>query len=112
MSLPDFQYCDFLIIGGGIIGLTTAIALKRKFSDANILLIEKELKYAAHGSGRNSGVLHAGFYYTAESLKAKFTKQGNVQLRDYCLEKGLPLNRCGKLVVAKTEKELEGLDEL
>ena len=112
MSVHESLHCDFLIIGGGIIGLTTALALKRIFSDAHILLIEKEREYAAHGSGRNSGVLHAGFYYTAESLKAKFTKQGNEQLQNYCLEKGLPLNRCGKLVVTKTERELEGLDEL
>jgi len=110
--MRDFKRCDFLIIGGGIIGLTTALALKRKFSDADILLIEKEKEYASHGSGRNSGVLHAGFYYATESLKAKFTRKGNELLRDYCLEKGLPLNKCGKLVVAKTEEDLAGLDEL
>jgi L-2-hydroxyglutarate oxidase LhgO len=104
--------CDFLVIGGGVIGLSVARELRRRRRDAKILLIEKESACGAHASGRNSGVLHAGFYYSPDSLKAKFTKMGNAQLTAYCEEKGIPLNRCGKLVVAKNAGDLPSLDEL
>jgi L-2-hydroxyglutarate oxidase LhgO len=104
--------CDYLIIGGGIIGVTTAIELKRRFPARSVLLIEKEDDVGRHASGRNSGVLHAGFYYSADSLKARFCRDGNRAMRAYCLARGLPLNQCGKLVVAKTAAELAGLDEL
>lgn len=103
---------DYLIIGAGIIGLTLARALKEKDAQASILLIDKEEATAAHASGRNSGVLHAGFYYTANSLKAQFTVQGNQAMRTYCTEHHIPLNTCGKLVVAQNETELEQLYEL
>lgn len=103
---------DFLIIGSGIIGLTTALEIKKKDPKASILIIEKEKELAQHASGRNSGVLHAGFYYTADSMKARFTKEGNQLLTQYCEQRGLSINPCGKLVVANTEKEQEGLDEL
>ncbi len=108
MSTP----CDFLVIGGGVIGLNIARELRRKFSDASVALIEKEPRLGLHASGRNSGVLHAGFYYSADSLKAKFTVVGNRALREYCESKGIPVNRCGKLVVAKDEREHPVLDEL
>jgi L-2-hydroxyglutarate oxidase LhgO len=68
---------DFLIIGGGIIGLNIAKNLKERDSTCKIVLIDKEPSLAMHSSGRNSGVLHAGFYYSADSLKAKFTRDGN-----------------------------------
>jgi len=103
---------DYLVIGGGIIGLTIAIALKKRTPSAQILLIEKEEALAMHSSGRNSGVLHAGFYYTADSLKARFTKEGNKALHAFCHERGLAINACGKVVVASNEEELEGLREL
>ncbi len=103
---------DYVIIGGGIIGLNIARALKERHPDARMLLIEKEEDVASHGSGRNSGVLHAGFYYTADSLKARFTREGNARLRKFCNEQGLRINHCGKVVVAKNEKEVKGLDEL
>lgn len=103
---------DFLIIGGGIIGVCIARELKTRHRDCKVLMIEKENRCGLHGSGRNSGVLHAGFYYTADSLKARFTRQGNQQLTKYCQEKKLKINRCGKLVVAKNEKEIDGLEEL
>jgi len=104
--------CDFLIIGGGIIGISIARELKARHPDCTILLLEKENQCGLHGSGRNSGVLHAGFYYTSDSLKARFTRQGNQQLTEYCKTKKLKINQCGKLVVAKNEKEREGLKEL
>jgi (S)-2-hydroxyglutarate dehydrogenase len=104
--------CDVLVIGGGVIGLSIARELRRRRREARIVLIEKEPACGAHASGRNSGVLHAGFYYSPDSLKAKFTKLGNERLTAYCDEKRIPLNRCGKLVVAKDAGDLPSLDEL
>ncbi len=106
------QTCDFLVIGGGVIGLSIARELRRRRPDARVLVIEKEPSCGAHASGRNSGVLHAGFYYSPDSLKAKFTRLGNEQLTTYCEEKRIPLNKCGKLVVAKDANDLPSLDEL
>jgi L-2-hydroxyglutarate oxidase LhgO len=103
---------DFLIIGGGVIGLTVARSLKTNYPDASITLIEKESDVAYHASGRNSGVLHAGFYYTADSLKARFCRNGNIAMHAYCDEHNLKVNRCQKLVIASDEKEIEGLREL
>jgi len=104
--------CDFLIIGAGIVGLNVARCLKRIFREASVIVIEKESECGFHASGRNSGVLHAGFYYTPDSLKAKFTRLGNQLLTEYCDEKKIPINKCGKLVVAKNEDDLAGLDIL
>jgi L-2-hydroxyglutarate oxidase LhgO len=103
---------DILIIGGGIIGICIAREVKQKYPDAWIQVLEKESECAMHASGRNSGILHAGFYYSKDSLKARFTAEGNRLMTQYCLEKGLPINRCGKLVVAKNADELRILDEL
>ena len=103
---------DFLVIGGGIIGLSIARELRRKFHVARVVLIEKENHCGEHASGRNSGVLHAGFYYTADSLKARFTREGNRALTEYCDSHGLKINKCGKLVVARNEEDLKWLDEL
>jgi L-2-hydroxyglutarate oxidase len=103
---------DFLVIGGGVVGVNIALQAKQNFPDSSVTLIDKEAACGEHASGRNSGVLHAGFYYTADSLKAGLTKEGNKRLTDYCLERGLGINRCGKLVVAKNADELEVLDEL
>ena len=104
--------CDFFIVGAGILGITTALALKRKHPESHIILIEKESAPGLHASGRNSGVLHAGFYYTPESLKTRFCKEGNIALTQYCLEKKLPINQCGKLVVTRNEEDLAGLHTL
>lgn len=104
--------CDILIIGGGVIGVTVALELKRRRPADRIILLDKEPATGAHASGRNSGVLHAGFYYSADSLKAKFCRDGNRELRAYIRAKNLPLNECGKLVVAQDEAQLSGLDEL
>ncbi len=106
------QKTDFLIIGGGIIGITVALELKKKFRDCSVIVIEKEKSPGQHASGRNSGVLHAGFYYAADSLKARLTRDGNQELREYCLDHSISVNQCGKLVVAKNEAELEGLETL
>jgi L-2-hydroxyglutarate oxidase LhgO len=103
---------EILIVGGGIIGLSLARELAHRFPGTAIALIEKEADVACHASGRNSGVLHAGFYYSADSLKARLTRDGNRALTEYCLEHGLAINRCGKVVVASTEAEVAGLYEL
>jgi L-2-hydroxyglutarate oxidase LhgO len=103
---------DFLVIGGGIVGVTLAAELKRRHPGERVTLIEKEDAPGRHASGRNSGVLHAGFYYSADSLKARFTREGNRRLTEYCRDRRLPINRCGKLVVARRASELEGLREL
>jgi L-2-hydroxyglutarate oxidase len=103
---------DFLIIGTGIVGLTVARELAVRYPDSKITICDKEPSPARHGTGRNSGVLHAGFYYTADSLKAKLTLSGNKLMTEYCLARGLPIKRNGKLVVAKHHAELEQLFEL
>ena len=106
------ETCDFLVIGGGVIGLSIARELRRRQQAARVVVIEKEPSCGAHSSGRNSGVLHAGFYYSPDTLKAKFTRLGNERLTAYCEQKGIALNRCGKLVVAKGPEDLPSLDEL
>ncbi len=103
---------DFLVIGGGVIGVNLALRLREHFPDSKVTLIDKEPDFGMHASGRNSGVLHAGFYYSADSLKARFTRDGNAAMRSYCEERGLSINRCGKLVVAKDESDLPALQVL
>jgi len=103
---------DFLVVGGGILGLTLALELKRRQEDSSVTLLEKEPACGLHASGRNSGVLHAGFYYSADTLKAQLTREGNRQLAAYCTERGLRLDNCGKLVVAKDAADLAGMEEL
>lgn len=103
---------DYLIIGAGIIGLAIARELKSRFPEADITVIEKEPDVAYHSSGRNSGVLHAGFYYSADSLKAKFTRDGNIQMKEYVKKNGLRINECQKVVVASDESEIDGIYEL
>jgi len=103
---------DFLIAGAGIVGLGIARELANRYPDAGITVVDKEKQEAFHASGRNSGVLHAGFYYDSDSLKAKFTVSGNKAMTAYCVENGLPINRCGKVVVASDESEIDGIYEL
>jgi len=106
------QKVDILIIGGGVIGVCIARELRKRHPDASVMLIDKESECGQHASGRNSGVLHAGFYYTPDSLKARFTREGNRVLTNYCLRRKLSINQCGKLVVTRNEQDLSGLDEL
>ena len=89
-----------------------ARALKTRYPGAAVRLIEKETACGLHASGRNSGVIHSGFYYSADSLKAKFTRAGNVAMTAYCEARKIPLNKCGKLVVAQRPDDLPQLDEL
>ena len=103
---------DFLVIGGGVIGLAIARELKRRDPSVSVILIEKEPALGRHASGRNTGVLHAGFYYTADSLKARFCRDGNRALTEFCEQHGLAIRRSGKLVVARDASELGRLEEL
>lgn len=103
---------DFVIAGGGIIGMAVADTLTKRYPGSSILVMEKEQEVAQHASGRNSGVLHAGFYYTADSLKAKFTVDGNRRMKEFCSSHGLTINACQKVVVARNEMELKGIYEL
>lgn len=106
------QQSDYLIIGAGIIGLAIARELRKRFPGADIAILEKEPDVAFHSSGRNSGVLHAGFYYSADSLKARFTREGNQSMKEYCRQHNLRINECQKVVVTKDETELDALYEL
>ena len=103
---------DYLIIGSGIIGMTIAYELIEKNQNLKIAIIEKEEDVAKHASGRNSGVLHAGFYYSKDSLKAKFTVEGNKLMKKFCKNNGIYINETKKIVVAKNEIELQGIYEL
>ena len=102
---------DVLIIGGGIIGLTIARELLKEGYD-NIAILEKEKEIGKHASGRNSGVLHAGIYYTKDSLKAKLCLKGNHLMKDYCRQKNIQVFETGKVIVAKNEEETKVLEEL
>lgn len=103
---------DYLIIGAGIIGMSIAYELLERDSKIKIAIIDKEDDVAKHASGRNSGVLHAGFYYSADSLKAKLTADGNKLMKQFCTDNGIYVNNTKKIVVAKDESELSGLYEL
>jgi (S)-2-hydroxyglutarate dehydrogenase len=103
---------DYLIVGAGIIGLTIAKEIKKRFPLSKIGILEKESKEAQHSSGRNSGVLHAGFYYTADSLKAKFTRDGNFLMKEFCKENKLKINHSQKVVVAKNNEEVKTIHKL
>ena len=94
---------DFLVVGGGIIGVSIARELRRRHSDRSVTVLEKEPACGRHASGRNSGVLHAGFYYSADSLKAKFTRDGNRALVAYCDAREAYYRR---LVTAKPDLEV------
>ena len=103
---------DFIIIGGGIVGVSTALQLQQRHPGADILLVEKEASLALHQTGRNSGVVHAGVYYQPGSLKAEFCKQGAAFIAGFCREHGLPYERCGKLLVATDAFEYERMHTL
>ena len=96
--------------GLGILGLTTARRLQRERPDARILVLEKEPEIAQHQTGHNSGVVHAGVYYRQGSLKARLCRQGAQQLREYCTERSIRYQECGKLITAVRERELPELE--
>ena len=103
---------DFVIIGGGIVGLSTGMALGKRYPKARIAVLEKESRLADHQTGHNSGVIHSGIYYKPGSFKAKFTRQGNRSMVEFCREHGIAHEVCGKVIVATSEKELPLLENL
>ena len=103
---------DYLIVGGGIVGLSTALALGQRHPQARIAVCEKEDHWAAHQTGNNSGVIHAGVYYKPGSLKAKFAHAGQRSMVEFCREQGIAYEVCGKLIVATAQGELERLEGL
>lgn len=100
------------IIGGGLVGLSTAWSLSRRFPDLRITVLEKEDREAAHQSGRNSGVIHSGIYYTPGSLKAELCREGRQRLTEFCTENDVPFDTCGKIIVAVEEAEIPALDNI
>ena len=105
------QY-DFTIIGGGILGLATALKITAVHPRLRLLLLEKEAELARHQTGNNSGVIHSGLYYRPGSLKARSCVAGRKELIDFCDENSVPYEICGKVVVAISQEELPRLDEL
>lgn len=103
---------DFVIIGGGIVGLSTAMALGQKYPQKKIILLEKEASWAAHQTGNNSGVIHSGIYYKPGSYKAKFCREGNYALVEFCQENNIPYEICGKVIVATEPEELPRLENI
>lgn len=101
---------DIVLIGGGIVGVSTAWMLKQCYPNATILLIEKESSLAKHQTGHNSGVIHAGVYYKPGSLKAEFCKRGAAQTLAFCREHDLPHEQCGKLLVATDIDEYDRME--
>jgi L-2-hydroxyglutarate oxidase len=103
---------DVVIVGGGIVGLATALDVQRRQPMSRVLVLEKETQVALHQTGRNSGVIHAGVYYAPGSLKARFCADGKVRMREYCEARGISYEMCGKLIVAVNLQELERLKDL
>jgi (S)-2-hydroxyglutarate dehydrogenase len=103
---------DFAVIGGGIVGLSTARALLDRYPDAGVLVLEKESGWARHQTGHNSGVIHSGIYYKPGSLKARFCKEGAERLVEFCREYGVSYEVCGKVIVATESGEMPRLRNL
>ena len=108
----ETQKFDIVIIGGGIVGLATAMALRSRFPRHSLAVLEKEPAPASHQTGHNSGVIHAGIYYKPGSYKAKLCVEGSRLLMQFCEENGVKYERCGKLIVATTRDELPRLQTL
>ena len=108
----DSEKHDIAIIGGGIVGLATALALKSQFPQHSLAILEKEPQLADHQTGHNSGVIHAGIYYKPGSYKAKLCVEGARLMMEFCEENGVRYDRCGKLIVATGEDELSRLQAL
>jgi L-2-hydroxyglutarate oxidase len=100
------------IVGGGILGLATARLIGREVPSAEVTVLEKEARLAQHQTSHNSGVVHAGLYYAPGSLKARLCARGMALLREYCRERGIPYDECGKLVIATDESEMERFESL
>src|SRR5690242_20833508 len=103
---------DYVIVGGGIVGLATAWRLSQRSPDARVTVLEKENSVGKHQTGNNSGVLHCGLYYKPGSVKARLAVNGIRQMVAFCQENGIAHEVCGKLVVAANKEELPRLNDL
>jgi len=97
---------DYIVIGAGIVGISLGLAILERSPEKKVLIIDKESKPGVHASGRNSGVLHAGFYYSPDSLKAKFCRLGNLELKNFCKENNIPILETGKVVVCQSKSDV------
>lgn len=103
---------DFAVVGGGIVGLSTGMALYQRFPNAKVVIIEKESAVAEHQTGHNSGVIHSGIYYKPGSFKARFARQGSKSMTEFCQTHGIDHDICGKVIVATKQEELPLLENL
>jgi L-2-hydroxyglutarate oxidase len=103
---------DVVIVGGGIVGLATAMSIQDRFADLRVTVVETEGRVSQHQSGHNSGVLHAGLYYKPGSRKAVLCRAGKVAMEEFCQRHSIPWDRCGKVVVATSEEEIPRLDQI
>ena len=103
---------ECVIVGGGIVGLATATTLSKRQPGASILVLEKDQELATHQTGRNSGVIHSGIYYKPGSYKARFAREGNASMVEFCREHGIKHEVCGKVIVATENEELPRLENL
>ena len=103
---------DYIVIGAGIVGISLGLAILERSPEKKVLIIDKESKPGVHASGRNSGVLHAGFYYSPDSLKAKFCRLGNLELKNFCKENNIPILETGKVVVCQSKSDVSKLEDL
>jgi L-2-hydroxyglutarate oxidase len=110
-SAVDARY-DYCIVGGGIVGLATAMELLCREPGASLLIVEKEKQVATHQTGHNSGVIHAGIYYQPDSLKARLCREGAQATKEFCRQKRIDFEECGKLLVATDAIEIERMEAL
>jgi L-2-hydroxyglutarate oxidase len=103
---------DFAVLGGGIVGLSTAMSLLRRYPSAKVVVIEKEATWGQHQSGHNSGVIHSGIYYKPGSFKARFCRDGSRSMKEFCDLNDVPYEVCGKIIVATEPAELAQIDTL
>lgn len=112
MIIVNPRNYDVVVVGGGIVGLSTAMAIIKSYPKTKIVVLEKESGIATHQTGHNSGVIHAGLYYRPGSHKAEFSVNGGKKLRKFCDENGIPYDLVGKLVVATSDNEIPALENL
>ena len=103
---------DIAIVGGGIVGLSTAFTLAQRHSGLGIAVFEKEADIALHQTGHNSGVIHSGIYYRPGSLRARMAVEASQRMMDFCEEHNIPYDRCGKVIVATADSQVPALEEL
>src|SRR3954451_4384263 len=112
MSSSNGTRTDLVVVGAGILGLATARELLGRLPELELVIVDKEAEVATHQTGRNSGVIHSGVYYAPGSFKAELCVRGARMLYAYCADNGIAAERCGKVIVAVDDSELERLDNL